>query len=376
MLGKRKSLLKRSLRWQVVVGFSCLLLVSLIVVGCGGGGGGGIPGFSQGGAPYTPPETIMSTREQARGVAEEVVWALPIGLSPAEIEETMSEPWAPVEAVESLFVHLGVVERTRTRVVTPQHFIAVLMKSWIKHLIARRGRQAQPIDWTDPETGVHWRGTYTVTENSISIKATGEAEGTRVTINISGKVSEERFSLSMKIEGTVPEDVWYEDEMWVGVARIWLSFSASGSDTKGSGSAQYGVEMSIPMDSEKVVVERHVGSGSFSYTVSGDQMTMTWKVDSTDSERLGEGLFWVRTQSNITCKAELEEEEWSVVEGTVTASASNGMTASVRVSADGTVNGWIKDNRGNRIGTISGNINTKIVLEYPDGTEEVIWRSY
>ena len=375
MLGKGKSLLMRSFRWQVVVGSICLLLASLIVVGCGGGGGG-IPGFSQGGAPYTPPENIMSTREQTREVAEEVVWALPIGLSPAEIEETMSEPWAPVEAVESLFVHLGVVERTRTRVVTPQHFIAVLMKSWIKHLIARRGRQAQPIDWTDPETGVHWRGTYTVTENSISIKATGEAPGTKITVSISGRASEKGFSLSMKIEGTAPENVWYEDEMWVGVARIWLSFSASGSDTKGSGSAQYGVEMSIPMDSEKVVVERHVGSGSFSYTVSGDQMTMTWKVDSTDSERLGEGLFWVRTQSNITCKAELEEEEWSVVEGTVTASASNGMTASVRVNADGTVNGWIKDNRGNRIGTISGNINTKIVLEYPDGTEEVIWRSY
>ena len=374
MLGKGKSLLMRSFRWQVVVGSICLLLASLIVVGCGGGGGG-IPGFSQGGAPYTPPENIMSTREQTREVAEEVVWALPIGLSPEEIEEELSEPWAPVGAVESLFEELGAVERARTRVVTPQHFIAVLMKSWIKHPIARRGRQAQPIDWTDPETGVRWRGTYTVTENSISIKATGEAPGTKITVSISGRASEKGFSLSMKIEGTVPENVWYEDEMWVGVARIWLSFSASGSDTKGSGSAQYGVEMSIPMNGEKVVVKRYVGSGSLSYTVSGDQMTMKLREDSTDSERVGEGLFWVRTQSNITCKAELEEEEWSVVEGTVTASASNGMTASVRVNADGTVNGWIKDNRGNQIGTISGNISTEIVLEYPDGTEEVIWWS-
>jgi len=376
MLGKRKSLLKRSRRWQVVVGFSCLLLVSLVVVGCGGGGGGGIPGFSQGGAPYTPPENIMSTREQTREVAEKVVWALPIDLSPAEIEEELSEPWAPVGAVERLFEELGAVERARTRVVTPQHFIAVLMKSWIKQPIARRGRQAQPIDWTDPETGVHWTGTYTETEDSISIKATGEAPGTKITVSISGRVSEKGFNLSMKIEGTVPENVWYEDEMWVGIARIWLSFSASGSDTKGSGSAQYGVEMTIPMDSEKVVVKRHVGSGSLSYTVSGDQMTMKLKVDSTDSERIGEGLFWVRTQSNIICKALIEEDEWSEVEGTVTASASNGMTASMRVNVDGTVNGWIKDAKGNQIGTILGNINTKIVLKYPDGTEEVIWWSY
>jgi len=41
MLGKGKSLLRRTLHWQVVVGsICCLLLVSLIVVGCGGGGGG------------------------------------------------------------------------------------------------------------------------------------------------------------------------------------------------------------------------------------------------------------------------------------------------------------------------------------------------
>jgi hypothetical protein len=42
MLGKGKSLLKKSLRWQVVAGLVCLLLVPLIIVatGCGGGGGG------------------------------------------------------------------------------------------------------------------------------------------------------------------------------------------------------------------------------------------------------------------------------------------------------------------------------------------------
>jgi len=41
MLGKGKSLLKRSLRWQVVAGLVCLSLVPLIIVatGCGGGGG-------------------------------------------------------------------------------------------------------------------------------------------------------------------------------------------------------------------------------------------------------------------------------------------------------------------------------------------------
>jgi hypothetical protein len=41
MLGKGKLLLKRSLRWQVVAGLVCLLLVPLIIVatGCGGGGG-------------------------------------------------------------------------------------------------------------------------------------------------------------------------------------------------------------------------------------------------------------------------------------------------------------------------------------------------
>jgi len=41
MLGKGKSLLKRSLRWQVVAGLVCLLLVPLIIVatGCGGDGG-------------------------------------------------------------------------------------------------------------------------------------------------------------------------------------------------------------------------------------------------------------------------------------------------------------------------------------------------
>jgi len=41
MLGKGKSLLKRSLRWQVVAGLVCLLLVPLLIVatGCGGGGG-------------------------------------------------------------------------------------------------------------------------------------------------------------------------------------------------------------------------------------------------------------------------------------------------------------------------------------------------
>ena len=41
MLGKGKSLLKKSLRWQVVAGLVCLLLVPLIIVatGCGGGGG-------------------------------------------------------------------------------------------------------------------------------------------------------------------------------------------------------------------------------------------------------------------------------------------------------------------------------------------------
>jgi hypothetical protein len=40
MLGKGKSLLKKSLRWQVVAGLVCLLLVPLIIVvtGCGGGG--------------------------------------------------------------------------------------------------------------------------------------------------------------------------------------------------------------------------------------------------------------------------------------------------------------------------------------------------
>jgi hypothetical protein len=100
---------------------------------------------------------------------------------------------------------------------------------------------------------------------------------------------------------------------------------------------------------------------------------MKLKSDSTDSERIGEGLFWVRTQSNITCKARITEEEFSSVEGTVTASASNGMTASARINPDGTVNGWVKDDKGNQIGTISGNINTQIVLKYPDGTEEVIW---
>jgi len=42
MLGKGKSLLKRSLRWHVVAGFVSLLLVPLLIVatGCGGGGGG------------------------------------------------------------------------------------------------------------------------------------------------------------------------------------------------------------------------------------------------------------------------------------------------------------------------------------------------
>jgi 5-hydroxyisourate hydrolase-like protein (transthyretin family) len=42
MLGKGKSLLKKSLRWQVVAGLVCLLLVPLIIVvtGCGGGGEG------------------------------------------------------------------------------------------------------------------------------------------------------------------------------------------------------------------------------------------------------------------------------------------------------------------------------------------------
>jgi hypothetical protein len=377
MFGKGKSLLKRSLRWQVVAGFVGVLLVSLTVVGCGGGGGGGIPGFSQGGAPYTPPENIMSTKEQTREVAEEVVWALPIDFSPAEIGEELSEPWAPVEAVDSLFVHLGIVERTRTRAVTPQRFIAVFTKSWIKHPTARKGRQVQSIDWTDPETGVHWKGTYTETETEteyrISINATGETERTKITINISGRESEKEFSLSMRIEGTAPEDVWYEGATRRGVARIWLSFSASGSDTKGSGSARYGVERSIPMDSKEVVVKRSVASSSLSYTVSEDQMTMTLKSDSTDSERIGEGLFWVRTQSNITCKARITEEEFSSVEGTVTASASNGMTASARINPDGTVNGWVKDDKGKQIGTISGNINTQIVLKYPDGTEEVIW---
>jgi hypothetical protein len=49
MLSKGKSLLKKLLCWQVVVGSVCLLLVSLIVVGCGGGGGGG-----EGGGPANP----------------------------------------------------------------------------------------------------------------------------------------------------------------------------------------------------------------------------------------------------------------------------------------------------------------------------------
>jgi len=42
MFGKGKSLLKKSLRWQVVAGFISLLLVPIIfiAVGCGGGGGG------------------------------------------------------------------------------------------------------------------------------------------------------------------------------------------------------------------------------------------------------------------------------------------------------------------------------------------------
>jgi hypothetical protein len=39
MLGKGKSLLKKSLRWQVVAGLVCLSLVPLLIVatGCGGG---------------------------------------------------------------------------------------------------------------------------------------------------------------------------------------------------------------------------------------------------------------------------------------------------------------------------------------------------
>jgi hypothetical protein len=66
MLGKGKSLSKRSLRWQVVAGSICLLLVSLIVVGCGGGGGG--EGGSGGPAnPFAGTYSANYTRSPVTG---------------------------------------------------------------------------------------------------------------------------------------------------------------------------------------------------------------------------------------------------------------------------------------------------------------------
>jgi hypothetical protein len=65
MLSKGKSLLKRSLRWQVVAGLICLVLVPLIIVGCGVGGGAGGGGAGGGGAgggltvPITTEEQVQ-----------------------------------------------------------------------------------------------------------------------------------------------------------------------------------------------------------------------------------------------------------------------------------------------------------------------------
>jgi hypothetical protein len=53
-----KSLLKRSLRWQVVAGLVCLLLVPLLIVATGCGGGGGGPTQQLPTQPTQPPRLI------------------------------------------------------------------------------------------------------------------------------------------------------------------------------------------------------------------------------------------------------------------------------------------------------------------------------
>lgn len=58
MLSKGKSLLKRSLRWQVVAGLVCLLLVPLLIVATGCGGGGGGPTQQLPTQPTQPPRLI------------------------------------------------------------------------------------------------------------------------------------------------------------------------------------------------------------------------------------------------------------------------------------------------------------------------------
>ncbi len=347
-----------------------IALTALVTSGCGGGGGG-IPGFSQGGDQFTPPENAMSTQQQTSTLATATVrgWLS----NPQDISSDLLEPPIMLDSVENLFSFLGLTSQpSPPRPAGARSLVVQMTKAWLSGKLALRARAAQIIDWTDPQTGVHWTGTYEETATTHVLHATGTAQGTSLKVDLEEQLPATAFNLSLHLSGTAAADVQVENNTYAGKADIWVSYSVSAAPGQAKVSGSEGLEWSIPQGNDWLAVQRVVVQSELTLTLVAGVFTADLGGELTYAGWVGGGVFWIHVKGDVTASGPDNASDWDAIVGYWDGTASNGMSAHVEFAQDGSVSGWVKSASGETMATVLGNIHTQITFTYKDGTTDTI----
>jgi hypothetical protein len=282
--------------------------------------------------PYTPPDSALSPKAQVR----EVVTSLAPKLTLATVSQ--QRPSFGNAAVDSVLGRL---------------------------LGAGRARQTPAIDFTD-ESGIHWVGTITAAALSVTLDVTGTTATTSVRLTYTTSFDSTDLRSTSRVVGTLPAqggtvalDLSGTTESRLDLANGVLTLTSTM------------VGWAELRDAGGVVQSRHEQDTRTVTTLTGGVVHSTSTFTRTDSQRAGEGLFWVRTRGDLTMDGTPGEP--ATIVGTVTGEASNGMTFTATFSADGTVSGEVRDASGQVVGSVSGDYRTgPVTVTYADGTSETI----
>ncbi|HOF87863.1 MAG TPA: hypothetical protein PLZ36_07120 [Armatimonadota bacterium] len=312
------------------------LVAALLMVGCGGGGGGGGSVFS--GVLDTSKTNVRADDSPQQHVQYMVNGSddvKSISINADVIDDILGAETAG-EILSGFGLPATNAELYGGRSVSAPSrkgadALALRAYLWARHnATPADGRASEPIDYTDPKTGIHWTGTYAESgdddNGAISLQVTGDAPDTTITISISISWSGNTASGSIHVAGT-------GKTLEGDTVGILISASVSGQYTETASTETDAI--TIEVNAELTLNGGVVLRQTMTVTVTGNYQTGTTSgtLSATgESYVFAEDGYWVHTK--LTMNATFGDTTTS--SGSMTFSDCDGYVLTLNLSGAGT----------------------------------------
>jgi hypothetical protein len=387
-----------------------LILCSLaLLAGCGGGGGGPAPAEDPWPA-YSPPDNVVSQEQreeyvgsQALGTLQALVeapddqWIFPYGRIPALANMGVG---ALYPALENIIGSLSVAPAPQQPSLSMM-FLRVLQETSRPRQVEERMQTQDAIDWTDPETGVHWTGIVELQTTSLVVDLHGAGTNTNIDLDLTGSpILNGTDVVGATVTGTISGQILAEVDVinWTTGERTTVPGRATlDGDVDGEGHWTDLSAGTFSIDSLHMLADFETNSGggwqlrdrqelegSGGGSWDTEKVTANLTLNAHDGTTTSDGnLFWC--EHDLTANLQVMRADYSF-SGTLhdDLAFSNGMSGYLDITApaglsSGTVDGKIYDTNGTTvIATITGSLDpsaadpNKLSISWYGGPPQVL----